>query len=130
MSKMKMPEIDVIRFSESDVIVASGGVVKTLSITGIDNGTNKDASLTLGDGAPINYNDVYRRTETFTNAYNTYMSGIDTYGTNSTRLYRNSYEGDTTNVTIYNAFYREEENLYSWAEGSYIWNGRWEHSSQ
>ena len=45
MRKMKTPEIDVIRFTESDVIVASGGGILTLSQMGDGDNDNNIASF-------------------------------------------------------------------------------------
>ena len=44
MSKMKMPEMDVVRFNESDVIVASGDP-KTFSLIKVGNGISGDSRI-------------------------------------------------------------------------------------
>ena len=47
MRKMKMPEMDVIRFNESDVIVSSGGVVsKTLTVNNLTDANRQNVSIT------------------------------------------------------------------------------------
>ena len=48
MSKMSAPQMDVIRFNERDVIVASNGGRRTLTISGTGNGVDEDALFILG----------------------------------------------------------------------------------
>ena len=47
MSKMRMPEMSVVRFTESDVIVASS-VLKTAALYQFDNGGTNDAYIEAG----------------------------------------------------------------------------------
>ena len=49
MSRMRVPEMDVIRFNESDVIVASG-LNLTLTVSNVSNGIPYDDTLTLNGG--------------------------------------------------------------------------------
>ena len=53
MSKMSAPQMSVIRFNESDVIVASIGG-KTLRITGVGDGIPQNATYALGNGDSFN----------------------------------------------------------------------------
>lgn len=48
MSRMMAPKMDVIRFKEADVIVASGAKATGVSISGFADGTAGNGSVTLG----------------------------------------------------------------------------------
>ena len=45
MSKMKSAQMTAIRFTESDVIVASGGIGKTMTISDLGNGVERDGTF-------------------------------------------------------------------------------------
>lgn len=72
MTKMSAPKMDVIRFGESDVIVASNRIGKTLTVSGSGNDILFDATFTIGDGDPWSSSQVYNNND-FANAVNAYL---------------------------------------------------------
>ena len=79
MSKMSAPEMDVIRFNENDVIVASNGGIKTLSITGIGTGDSGDALFVFGgNGGSWTSLQVASRDSLFVTRIERYL-GIESY---------------------------------------------------
>ena len=115
--------MDVVRFNESDVIVASG--VRTLSVIGVGDNERFTASLSIG-GGNFSSTEVRDGSTDFRNTYNSYMSGITTYNPNSTYLNGTTY---TENVLLRNAFeadardWGSADTKYEWANGNYEWNG-------
>ena len=79
MKKMSEPKMDVVRFNESDVIVASGGVsgVKTLTVSGIGNGVDNDALFALGgNGGTWSSEQIEFRDSSYVKSINSYL-GVD-----------------------------------------------------
>ena len=48
MTLMRKPEMEVIRFSESDIVAASGGIPQTMTATCWGNGVNGDFKINYG----------------------------------------------------------------------------------
>lgn len=63
MSKMTTPQMSVIRFNESDVIVASNGFSQTLMITNLYNTIENDAEFSLGDGSTWTASQISKNAE-------------------------------------------------------------------
>ena len=128
MTKMSTPEMDVIRFSESDVIVASGVVGKTLSISGVGDGDKGNAFLTIG-GIPYSSNQVVNYTTGFSAAYNDYMSGLSTYSTGTMLHHSDGNNSLTINgAFMYDAGTSTSDSYNAWVNGSYVWrDGSWHH---
>ena len=120
MTKMSTPEMDVIRFSESDVIVASGGIAgKTLSISGVGDGKEGNAFLTIG-GTPYSSNLVVSSDSQFVTGYNDYMSGLSTYSEDILlRSGQNSLFIKTALGTDADGL---SDSSYSWIDGTYGWS--------
>ena len=95
MHKMKMPEMDIIRFNESDVIVASGAAGKTAHIEGI-NYIEGDLKISLGSGATFSYLDLYGND--FSTALNKYLGEERFSSNNDVYFYvdRGSYISNTS----------------------------------
>ena len=95
MSKMEKPEIDIIRFNESDVIVASGAAGKTARIVGIDN-TPDNFVISLGSGATFSYLD--RDGNDFSTALNRYLEEERFSSNNDVYFFvdRGSYTSNTS----------------------------------
>lgn len=88
MSKMTAPKMDVIRFNESDVIVASIGG-KTITIDGLGNKIANDATFIIGDGDPWTSRQV-NSNSAFTTALNEYLGG--NYFSNNDEIIVGFYE--------------------------------------
>lgn len=81
MSKMKMPEMSVVRFEESDVICASSSYIpKTMRLTNFDDGEGLNGKLSF-DGTEYTYQSGIGDTFLFRNSYGSYRIGwIDAPG--------------------------------------------------
>ena len=73
MTKFTAPQMSVIRFNESDVIVASIGG-KTITINGLGNKIENDATFIIGNGDPWTSSQV-NGNSAFTTALNEYLGG-------------------------------------------------------
>ena len=125
MTKMSTPEMDVIRFSESDVIAASGVVGKTLSITGIGDGQSGNAFLTIG-GTSYRSNLVANSDSQFVAGYNAYMSGLNTYS-DDPYLY-SGQNSLSIKVALGSTADESSDSDYHWIDGTYEWrDGSWHH---
>lgn len=126
MTKMSTPEMVVIRFSESDVIAASGGIAgKTLSITGIGDGRSGNAFLTIG-GTPYNSSQVYNNDDDFINGYNDYMSGQSTYSEDI--LLHSGQNSLSIKVALGPDADGFSDSSYYWIDGTYEWrDSSWYH---
>ncbi len=102
MSTMKRPEMDVVRFKEADIIVASG-----VTLSGFYNGVNKDAN------ANYNGNDYNKAKNNIDDFYNLLPKNSKTIFDNS-----NGYFD-----TIDKMFGYDDADEYSegW-NGTYKWN--------
>ena len=124
MSKMSAPEMDVIRFNESDVIVASvGAAEKTLSISGVGDGQGNTAFLNIG-GTDYTSRHVIDSDSDFIAAYNTYMSGLTTYSS-STLLHRGQESLSIGTVLKDDADAGSSDIYYHWPNTTYTWNDGW-----
>ena len=103
--KMEMPKMDVVRFQEADVIVASGDHRKMATIAGWGNGVDNDATLTFTNGQVTSYTFEKLKTD-----YNNEMLG--------SLEFRNS-AGNTVTV----GQLASDENSYS------AWNGKYERTA-
>ena len=124
MTKMSTPKMNVIRFNESDVIVASGVVGKTLSISGIGDGQSGNAFLNIG-GTPYNSSQVHDSDDGFINGYNAYMSGLSTYSEDI--LLHSGQESLFINTALGSADGSSDSSYY-WIDGTYEWrDDSWYH---
>ena len=76
MRKMRTPEIDVIRFTESDVIVASA---KTITVAGLGDPNNVKATFQIGSRTAWTSQQVYANEDAFVAEMDAYAGG-DTLG--------------------------------------------------
>ena len=116
MRKMKTPEIDVIRFTESDIVAASGGKFITIAYLG----------------------DPYNVSAKFTMGANTWNSKtVYEAGPSGVEKMMNVYSGGTTDGYIYgdleriqvfdlaaaDLYWSDNSAQYSAFNGTYEWNG-------
>ncbi len=126
MTKMKMPELNIVRFNESDVIVASGGVpMGPLGIYG----------FTTQETGRMTYNDI-----DYTNSNKADL--IAALGSGYTTVYanaRHNSEGDlpAQDRDISNMFFNNQGSStfsdVATSDGAYYWNSsnhRWEYGLQ
>ena len=126
MTKMKMPELNIVRFNESDVIVASGGVpMGPLGINGF---------TTPGTGM-MTYNDI-----DYTNSNKADL--IAALGSGYTTVYANARHNSEGNLPaqdrdISNMFFNNQGSStfsdVATSDGAYYWNSsnhRWEYGLQ
>ena len=80
MKKMSEPKMDVVRFNESDVIVASGGfdsALRTLSVTGVGDGEANNALFAFGGkGGTWSSKQIEFSDSSYVNSINSYL-GVD-----------------------------------------------------
>lgn len=119
MRKMKTPEMDVIRFDESDVIVASGGgtvPAGILRVSGLDNYEAGDGKFAFGTHS---YTTGTMDSADFYNQLNdTFQSSWGTIS-NSTSL---NYDGGGTSLGW--AIGDDLKGSNAWGlDGDYTWNG-------
>ena len=69
MKAMRTPKMDVVRFTESDVIVASGGALSTVTISGLGNGNLGDNYLSYGS-TELDLTDASNHHLSFGNGFN------------------------------------------------------------
>ena len=120
MSKMTKPTVDVVRFTESDVIVASGGM---MTITGLGNGSTKDARFVFGPTDYANYTSSDIITEPgVTNPY--FFTQFNSYfETNFNDLDKITVGGETLLNLVSSDLGEQTEGHYSDRNGTYRWNG-------
>ena len=132
MTKFTAPKMSVIRFNESDVIVASNGIGKTMTVSLVGNGTLGDATFTLGNGASLGSSAINGDSSSFSSLVNDYLGG--TYFSDSSEIMLNRYAKD--GVTIHNVGYSvlqasgydlnrdtSFDSGYDRYNGVYTWNG-------
>jgi len=114
---MKTPEMEVVRFSESDVIVASGPSPITehrhVTITGLGTGSVGDATWTYTNGSTSVVN-IKKYEE---DKHNGTLNGHVTYysGNDSTTLGDIVSGGDTDGLfTLFNGYYETLDEGASW----------------
>ena len=117
MSKMRVPEMDVVRFKESDVIVASGA--KTMTISNFGDRINLNGRFTFGSFSYTN-RDVHNNFESFKSDFNSY------FGANI--QYRNQIVFDFDNAISYDLSYLVRREVVDSAannicNGTYSWDG-------
>lgn len=118
MLKMKTPEVDVIRFTESDIVAASGG--RFLTVAGLGN-TIPDATFTIGSSNVWSSEQVNNNNSGFTTAVNNYLGSNDFDG----KLYAGSNSYSVSDLA-YNDFmgmdgmWDDTEAQYN---GTFEWNG-------
>ena len=127
MSKMKVPEMDVIRFNESDVIVASGGVVsKTLTVNNLTDSNNKNVSITC-NGTTVGRDAIYDASGTAVSSLlNSYL-GIEDYYKNNDDIRLCVTPTNYTRVPGLSSFdfmgwHPEFEGDYDWDPSTGYWN--------
>ncbi len=128
MTKFHTPQMSVIRFIESDVIVASNGVGKTLTISGTYNNTNNDALYVLGNGQSFNDNQVTSSNSTFLSTINSYIGGVNFATSGEIRLVQmTSNNKPGISSTLYGValhdMYRADNDSYYDYNGVYTWDG-------
>ena len=116
MRKMRTPEIDVIRFTESDIVAASGG--KFITIAGLGDPDTVSAKFTMG-----------ANTWDSKTVVDAQSSGVETM--------MDEYSGGKTNGYIYgdyeqiqvfdlasaDLYWYDNSQQYSAFNGTYEWNG-------
>ena len=116
MRKMRTPEIDVIRFTESDIVAASGG--KFITIADLGDSHNVTAKFTIGantlDSNTI-FNEGYDKCKDMMNA----CAGGETdgwifVGNNQTQLFGLARD---------DCWGYDDSEYYSVYNGTYEWNG-------
>ena len=107
MSKMRMPEMEVVRFKENDVIVAS---VYTLSNAG--NGKPNDLTVTRVSDGKVFYNAVRGRSHV------DYMSRFGGFGAS---FFYSAYNDPYTFSTLVEN--DDHGNPVSDVDGDYLWTG-------
>ena len=116
MSKMTMPRVEVVRFQESDVIVASGDILK---LSGFADGAPQTATMTFR-GTPYT-NEGADNSASAGNALNAALTRAG-YGNivDATRVSENSLDG-----SVQNLFESDfgGDNLLHAADGDYHWDG-------
>ena len=114
MSKMKMPEMSVVRFEECDVICASTGI----RLNKFGNGLNGDAYVTYNGVDYGNTQGGGRDLSAFYNAFNNdHNTGINEY----TKIGFETGEGGY--IDFYGAQALDNAGATSEIDGPYVWNG-------
>ena len=115
-----MPEMDVVRFNESDVIVASGDTRKTFNIQGLSDNTRYTMNITLGNGDYAGWSDLRSNSgSAFIGKLNDYLGG-DYYTSPNLIDIRNSSRrwSDVQSVIMgddwYSSGYEQWEGVYYW----------------
>ena len=106
-----MPEMSVVRFTESDVIVASGTILlQSITLNKYGDGQNNNASITIGG---ITYGNQ-QGGRPYSDAYSIYSNLDDstefkfTGGQNTFSQIQGFDTGSTSNTSV---------------DGDYVWNG-------
>lgn len=125
MSKMTMPTVEVVRFQESDVIVASGGVTPLSPPLNISGFTNTEGS---GDGL-MKWNDV-----TYNYEGRAELASIlcSLYGSSGGDTVLVTSSGSTENIGyMFSTNHSDAWRTVETSTGNYYWNpsaGRWEYN--
>ena len=120
MSKMRLPKMDVIRFNESDVIVASGAVRKTANITGIGR-PEGDLGIILNG---TTYTSVSNHGNEFSQVVGEYLGlGKDYFPENNqVFFYANGSYLNANNVLSYDSPNMDTNGFYKPFNGDYYWD--------
>ena len=113
MSKMTKPTVDVVRFHESDVIVASG----IMRVTDLGNGGLGDGRFAFGPTASYTTSDIAGNTPYFLSEFNKYFK------TNFNSTEDISVDGYSISTLVSDDMDSEREGLYTYHNGTYRWNG-------
>ena len=112
MSKMTKPTIDVVRFQESDVIVASGYIGKTMTISGLGNDRAEDATFynhwTSGD--------ILGNKPGYVTLMNNYL------GTNYNAV-SDFLVGESNILTLADSDHNTDDKVFDDYNGLWTWNG-------
>ena len=126
MTKFTAPQMSVIRFNESDVIVASNGVGKTLTISGTYNNTSNDALYVLGNGQSFNDNQVLYDSA-FISTINSYIGGVNFATSGEIQLEKMGKKYVTGSCSLYglalNDMNRADDEYGYNYNGVYTWDG-------
>ena len=112
MSKMRTPEMEVVRFKEADVIVASG--YSSMSVSGFQNKTPNDASFNVS-GVASYTNDGTQDISAFYSALSTHYEATIN---GSTTLDRGDVAASFTTL-----FERDASGTSRDFDGTYSWTG-------
>ena len=127
MTKMSTPQMSVIRFNESDVIVASNGLGKTLTISGTYNNISNDALYVLGNGKEFNDNQVISTDSSFISDINSYLGGENFSSSLEIQLARMGKKNLINICFLFglaaNDMNTADANINYDLDGSYSWNG-------
>ncbi len=110
--KMETPKMDVVRFQEADVIVASNGLDKKLAtLAGWGDGTSGNATLTFTDGNGQNatvhpYSEIHQDSE----IYNLWF-----INNNNDSVNLSAMANDENSYSEFNGHYERK------ADGKYYW---------
>lgn len=106
MSKMRVPEMDVVRFKENDVIVASGGLPNFFIVTGFNDSIP-------GNGI-IKYNGVIYNKSNYTDLIDFLADQTD---------YDSYVKYQDMSQTIYRLFKRSDgTSAAGYVDGTYVWD--------
>ena len=123
MSKMSAPRMDVIRFNESDVIVASNGGRKTLSISGIGDGQGNNASFVFGgNGGSWSSEQIVFDNSSFAAGINSYLGIENSSGIRVKVLGENGGSYPLINL-VYDEYAARDNNYNANYNGNYTWDG-------
>ncbi len=115
MRKMRTPEIDVIRFTESDVIVASA---KTITVAGLGDPDNVSATFKMGANTWDSNTIVNAGSDTCKDMMNAYAGG-ETDG----RIYVGNAQIPVFGLALDDYYGNDKSEQYSVINGTYVWNG-------
>ena len=116
MCKMRTPEIDVIRFTESDIVAASGG--KFITIAGLGDRNNVGATFKMGANTWDSNTIVNAGDGTCKNMMNAY-AGSETNG----YIYVGNEPRQVFGLALDDYFGFDNSEQYSVYNGTYVWNG-------
>ena len=120
MRKMKMPEMDVVRFNESDVIVASGDP-KTFALINMGNGIAGDSRIIyMGD----EYTDSYQDTQALTALLNEAVPGsCNTFYGPADKLSYSFFQTvmHSEEDTTVDSHYGDRNGTYEYSRSDFYW---------
>ena len=125
MRKMKTPEMDVIRFDESDVIVASGGPVPvgTLRLTGFNSGS-EIGKFAIGGGGTYTSSEAWgpEFVSELNSTFDSENRNISIYTSIGTMSPEGYFSGSALDMIISGD---EQGHDVSGYDGDYSYNGTW-----
>ena len=113
---MNKPGVDVIRFSGSDIVVASA--IKSFSMSGSKNTVAQDLTIKFNDGS---YTYINNGSQTRTDLYDTLTSyfGVSNDVTGYTRLIKSSTTSSNFGTVLNNDDVGSSKSM----DGTYTWDG-------